>query len=166
MKTQSQVCPACQGRRILSSSSGQAQVCPLCQGKGTVQPEPLRVPFDYTVDVVVPLNGQGSATLQINQDADFEWIWIVSTQTNAALTVVVTDNGTGRKLMSNPINIANFAGTAQLPFPLVEPFILPRSTSYLFQFQDSSGAQNTVEVVLRGYKLFPQDEHEQQVAAT
>lgn len=116
---------------------------------------PLRVPFEYVVNAVVPLNGNLPVSLQIQQDADFEWVFRVATRTDPRVTIDVSDGATGRKYTSAPVNIDNYAGTAALPFPLVEPFIIARATSINFAFQDSSGAQNTVQFVLSGYKLFP-----------
>jgi hypothetical protein len=118
---------------------------------------PLRIPFDYVVNAIVPLNSTGfNVSLQIQQDADFEVVFIVGTRTDARADVSMSDGATGRSFMSGPVNVDNFFGTAQLPFPLVEPYIVARSTSVNFQFRDTSGAQNTIQVVLRGYKLFPQ----------
>jgi hypothetical protein len=117
---------------------------------------PLRVPFEYVVNAVVPLNGNVPVSLQIQQDADFEWVFRIASRTDPRLTVDVSDGATGRKYTLAPVNIDNFAGSAQLPFPLVEPFIIARATSITFTFTDSSGAQNTVQLVLSGYKLFPQ----------
>jgi hypothetical protein len=102
------------------------------------------------------LNGNLPVSLQIQQDADFEWVFRVATRTDPRVTIDVSDGATGRKYTSAPVNIDNYAGTAALPFPLVEPFIIARATSINFAFQDSSGAQNTVQFVLSGYKLFPQ----------
>lgn len=124
---------------------------------------PLRIPFDYVVNAVVAANaGQAGGpsanlqVLQIQQDADFEWIFTVGTSTSPSGDINVQDGATGRALMSAPVNYANFFGTAQLPFPLVEPYIIARSTAVNFTFRDASGATNTVQLVLRGYKLFPQ----------
>lgn len=119
-------------------------------------PPPLRVPFEYVVNAVVPANGNVPVSLQIQQDADFEWVFRIASRTDPRVTVDVTDGATGRKYTLVPVNIDNFAGTAQLPFPLVEPFIIARATSIGFAFQDSSAAQNTVQLILSGYKLFPQ----------
>lgn len=126
---------------------------------------PLRIPFDYVVNAIVPANaGQPAGpaalnvSLQIQQDADFELVFIVGTSTSPLGDVAVQDGATGRNLMSAPVNYANFFGTAQLPFPLVEPYIIARSTAVNFSFRDASGAQNTVQLVLRGYKLFPQSQ--------
>jgi hypothetical protein len=124
---------------------------------------PLRIPFDYVINAIVPANaGQAGGpaafnfSLQVQQDADFEWVFTVGTSTSPLGDVNVQDGSTGRNLMSAPVNFANFFGTAQLPFPLVEPYIIARSTAVNFVFRDASAAQNTVQLVLRGYKLFPQ----------
>lgn len=118
---------------------------------------PLRIPFDYVINAVVPLNSQGfPVSLQIQQDADFEWVFTVGTSTSPLGDVDISDGATGRRLNSAPVNFPNFFGTAQLPFPLVEPYVIARSSALNFAFRDASGAQNTVQLVLRGYKLFPQ----------
>jgi hypothetical protein len=117
---------------------------------------PLRIPFDYVVNGIVALNSSLSVSLQIQQDADFEVVFLAGTRTSPLLTVAMSDGATGRSFSNAPVNVDNFFGTAQLPFPLVEPYVFARSTSVNFAFLDSSGAQNTVQVVLRGYKLFPQ----------
>lgn len=117
---------------------------------------PLRVPFEYVVNAVVPANGNVSVSIQVQQDADVEWVFRIASRTDPRVTIDVSDGATGRKYTSAPVNIDNYAGTAQLPFPLVEPFIIARATSLNFTFADSSGAQNTVQFVVSGYKLFPQ----------
>jgi hypothetical protein len=131
--------------------------------KAVPPPVPLRIPFDYVINQIVPANaGQTGGpqpavfVLQIQQDADFEWVFIVGTSTSPLGDVNVQDGATGRSEMSAPVNFANYFGTAQLPFPLVEPYIIARSTTLTFAFRESSGATNTVQIVLRGYKLFPQ----------
>ena len=118
---------------------------------------PLRIPFDYVVNATVPANSTGfPVSLQIQQDADFEIVFLVGTHTSPLADVNVQDGATGRSFMSAPVNVDNYFGTAQLPFPLVEPYIIARSSSINFTFRDTSGAQNMIQLVLRGYKLFPQ----------
>lgn len=119
---------------------------------------PLRIPFDYVVNAVVPANSAGfPVSLQIQQDADFEIVFLVGTRTDPRADVTMADGATGRNFMNNAaVNVDNFFGTAQLPFPLVEPYIVARSGSLNFVFRDTSAAQNTIQLVLRGYKLFPQ----------
>lgn len=118
---------------------------------------PLRIPFDYVVNAIVPANSTGfPVSLQIQQDADFEIVFLVGTRTSNLADVTMSDGATGRAFFSAAVNVDNFFGTAQLPFPLVEPYIIARSSSLNFVFRDTSGAQNTIQLVLRGYKLFPQ----------
>ena len=126
-------------------------------------PPPLRIPFDYVINAILPANagqpgGPAAVTvvLQIQQDADFEWVFTVGTSTSPLGDLTLQDGATGRSLTFAPVNYANFFGTAQLPFPLVEPYIIARSTAVNWVFRDASGSPNTVQVVLRGYKLFPQ----------
>ena len=118
---------------------------------------PLRIPFDYVVNAVVPANSPGfPVSLQIQQDADFEIVFLAGSRTSPLADVAMSDGATGRSFSNAPVNVDNFFGTAQLPFPLVEPYIVARSSSLNFSFRDTSAAQNTIQLVLRGYKLFPQ----------
>jgi hypothetical protein len=124
---------------------------------------PLRIPFDYVVNAIVPANsGQAGGpapflvSLQIQQDADFETVFLAGTRTSPLADVQMSDGATGRNFSNAPVNVDNFFGTAQLPFPLVEPYVFARSTSVNFSFRESSGAPNTIQLVLKGYKLFPQ----------
>ena len=118
---------------------------------------PLRIPFDYVVNAIVPGNSTGFAvSLQIQQDADFELVFLAGTRTSPLADVAMSDGATGRSFSNAPVNVDNFFGTAQLPFPLVEPYIVARATSVNFSFRDTSGVTNTIQLVLKGYKLFPQ----------
>jgi hypothetical protein len=160
-------CNTCKGRGLTPNVSGTNwQTCPTCEGAGAVQPTPARVPRWYPLQVIVPLNGQNSGNVQIGVDADFEWIFTMYQSTSALLSVSVQDGSSGKALTVSggalvSVPIALFAGTAQLPFPLLEPYIIARSSTVNFQFSDSSGAQNTVTIVLMGNALFPQDAQEQ-----
>ena len=161
-------CQTCQGRGKTPDVAGrQWQTCPSCEGAGAVQPTPARVPRWYSVQVVVPASGSNNGNIQILQDADFEWVFTLSSQTSTSLNVTCTDGSTQRILTptNNPstgvIPISLFAGTAQLPFPLLEPYIIARSSTMQFEFTDTSGSQNTVTMVLQGFSLFPQDAPQQ-----
>lgn len=155
-------CKSCAGRGLVTNAARQAQTCPNCSGSGVQAQKVYRVFYDYTFPTVALTASQSGvgAVLQIQFDSDFEWIWLVSTQTGA-YSVQLQDGSTGRMLSNAPINNANFAGTAQLPFPLVEPYLLARSTSLNATFNDLSGSNNSVQLTLRGYKLFPQSAPEQ-----
>lgn len=151
-------CPACNGRGVLNNGRGQAQVCPLCNGDGVKQLAPFRVPFDYVLpNAVLTANQVGVVVTQVvDQDADFEWIWIASSQTGI-YSVTLRDPSTGRDMSTAPVNGENYSGTAQLPFPLVEPYVWARTSVIKATFNDRSGAGNTVQLVLRGYKLYPRN---------
>lgn len=148
------VCPSCQGRGQQMVAGGGRVQCPNCGGTGANQ-QVFRVPFDYVWPSIVLTALQNlPATLQIDQDSDFEWIWVVADQTGA-WKIQVRDGSTGRTLSNNAVNNDNYAGTAQLPFPLVEPYLIARSTVMTASVTDLSNAGNTVQLVFRGYKLFP-----------
>jgi len=150
-------CPTCRGHRILGRPP-QAQACPVCDGTGVKQTQPIRVPYDFVFPnaVLTALQVGVPVAPQFDADADFEWLETVSTQTGI-YSVQLTDTSTGRLLSSAPVNSLNFAGTAQLPHVLVEPYIIPRASVIKALFNDLSNAGNTVQLTLRGYKLFPRN---------
>jgi hypothetical protein len=158
------VCKGCAGRGLVTNAARQMQQCPVCSGSGQQPQKVYRVFFDYVFPQTVLLaNAVGNAVLQIQFDSDFEWIWIVGSSTGT-YTIQINDSSTGRNLSNSPVNNVNFVGTAQLPFPLVEPYLLARSTTITAAITDTSNAGNTIQLVFRGYKLFPQDAPQQGAA--
>lgn len=156
-----QTCPACRGRAVLNNARGQAQVCPVCGGTGSAASNPYRIPFDYPFNAVIAAGfGTTTVTLTIDQDSDFEHIFWVANG-SGLFNVQISDTSTGRKLSNVPINGENFAGTAQNPFPLIEPYIWARSASVSAVFVDRSGNANTIQLTMKGYKLFPQNAPQQ-----
>lgn len=157
--TGGQQCPSCRGRGVLPTRSGN-QVCPNCKGTGVIEQQPIRVPFDLVLPnaVLTALQQGVPQQQQVDQDADFEWVFTVANSTGL-FSVQLTDPSTGRTLNSanTPVNGENFAGTAQNPFPLVEPYVWPRSGVVKALFNDRSNAGNTIQLVLRGYKLYPRN---------
>ena len=116
-----------------------------------------RRPRDYVLNVLVPANGAIEGNISIRTNGDFEWVWLIGSRTDPRVTVQVEDGSVGGgELLSNlPINIDNFIGTAALPFPLVEPYIMPKSSVLSFRFRDNGfAAPNTIQLVLRGYELY------------
>jgi hypothetical protein len=149
---------------------GRATACPICEGAGTLQLTPARIPIWYIIPAVVPASGTLVVQQQIRQEADFEWVFTASMQTSPSLFVSMTDGSTGRQITNPGTNqnpnagvcpISLFAGTAQLPFPLLEPYIIARSSTVSFIFTDASAAQNTVYLALIGFSLFPQNAQQQ-----
>lgn len=117
--------------------------------------------FDYVLNAVVnpaaAAPPQPLANQQLNGDGDydFEWHELVGSRTSALLTVAMRDATDAGKLFQNaPVNIDNWLGTAQLPHVIVPQFLIKRF-NLSFDFVDTSGAANTVQLALRGYKLVP-----------
>ena len=145
----------------------------MCDGTGATQLTPARIPVWYNVPTqAIAPTATVPFTLQINQNADFEWVFTMATWTSALLNVSLTDGATGRAITQAqntqnqsgvgvcPINL--FAGpNAGLPFPLLEPYVLARATSVQFYFTDLSGATNTLNLVLQGFQLVPQNAMQQ-----
>jgi hypothetical protein len=126
--------------------------------------------FEYVLDRVVPANAvQDPTQMQILSDADFEWWWNKANRTSNLLKLLMKEAGTGRDFIGttasavagaatfNGIFIDNWAGTAaaNASFPLAVPYIMPSTRTYTFLFTDTSGAPNTVQIVLSGFKLWP-----------
>lgn len=125
--------------------------------------------FSYVLDRVVPGNAvQDPNQLQILADADFEWWWLLASRTSNLLKVLMSEQATGRQFIGttasaisgagafNGINIDLLAGTAlaTAAFPLAVPFVMPATRTYSLLFTDTSGANNTVELVFSGFKLW------------
>jgi hypothetical protein len=147
-------CSVCRGNKILGNPP-RAQACPVCGGTGVTQKQPTRVPYDWVFPnaVLTALQVGIGVAPQFDADADFEWVETVSTQTGI-YSVQLKDTSTGRLLSNNPVNSLNFAGTAQLPHVLIEPYIIPRAAAMQAIFNDLSNAGNTIQLTLKGYKLF------------
>lgn len=56
----------------------------------------------------------------------------------------------------NGINFNLFCGlaSAAAAFPLAVPFVMPATRTYTLLYTDSSGAQQTIELVFSGFKLW------------
>lgn len=113
--------------------------------------------FHYITNFAFAASGTLSGTLQIDSDADFQLLMVQGTRDNAAVTVEVTEGGAGGLAwQSAPVNIDNFMGTAQLPFPAgLIPQLLPKKRVYKFSLVNTSGGANNVQIDFWGYKLYP-----------
>jgi hypothetical protein len=164
---QSQItCPTCNGSgKVFNSQSGQTTTCPTCGGTGKVNVTLADLPFWYPAPVTLTSGQQNlNATITIDNDADFEWRWIIASSilsngSAGLFSVTLIDRFTSRPLMSPgiPINGENIAGSAQLPFILPKPYLLRRTSSILLQFNERSvpggGVTNSVQFNLVGYKI-------------
>lgn len=123
--------------------------------------------FSYVLDRVVPGNAvQDPNQLQILSDADFEWWFLAGSRTSALLKVLMNEQATGRAFIGttagsaaafNGINIDNWLGQASAAamFPLAVPYVMPATRVYSILLTDTSGVNNTVEIVFSGFKLWP-----------
>lgn len=112
--------------------------------------------FHYIANFAFAANGTILQTIQIDSDADFQLLMLLGSRDSNAVTVTVTEGGAGGlSWMSAPVNIDNFLGTAQLPFPggLI-PQLLPKKRVYQLSLVNLGGANN-VQISFWGYKLFP-----------
>jgi hypothetical protein len=106
---------------------------------------------------IVPASAVADANpLTILPDADFEWWWSVLQRTSGLLALSIQEAGSGRLFMNAPVNVDNWAGqiSANAAFPVVVPYIMPRTRTYTFTFTETSAAPNTVQLVLSGFKRF------------
>lgn len=159
MPTQMTPCATCQGTGAIVVN-GTAQTCPVCEGSRIQEPQYLRLPFWYCIapatagQVYVAASTSVSGALQIEPRADFELVWLAATATSMSFTTELTD-ASGRTWQNLPVNGANQWGTAQLPFALIVPVVLPMRTALNFKITDTSGSNNTIQLALIGYELYP-----------
>ena len=126
----------------------------------------VKIPRVLVVDAVVPLNTQLPSILTIPQDADFEWWFLAAFRTDSRMKVLITEAATQRAMIYsgsqqssssvfNGVFIDNLAGlvASNGAFPVAVPYVMPASRSYQHAFTDSSGAQNTVQLVYHGFAL-------------
>lgn len=126
--------------------------------------------FDYCVDAIVPASQvQLPVQWQILSDADWEWWWNLVFRTSGQLKLLMKEQATGRDFIGttasassqpasfNGILIDLWGGQANQTggFPLAVPYICPATRVYSLLFTDLSGAQNTVQLVFSGFKLWP-----------
>jgi len=113
--------------------------------------------FHYIVNNTHAGNDTQTSSFQIDSDADFQLLFLIGSRTSASATIEVTEGSAGGLAwQSNPVNIDNFLGTAQNPFPAgLIPQLMPKKRSYKVKTVDSSGAANSIQVDFWGYKLYP-----------
>lgn len=149
-------CPACSGAGAVGNivTGGKLQ-CPVCAGNGVVSTSGLGdLYFEYLFNPPqLTANQQGvAAIVNIQNDADFEVHYIKSNSTGL-YSVQLTDQFRNTTLSSAAINGENFTGTGQLPVVLRKPWKLLKTSVVVATFNDRSGALNTIQLTLGGYKL-------------
>jgi hypothetical protein len=126
-----------------------------------VQKKYQRRPYDVMFpDTVVAASGQASQSIKIVSDYDFEWWDTVFTATSSNAKVRMEVNSVSFMNSVTPgnqngVQLANWGGTAQLPYARRFPWVLHQGDQATLYFTDLSGNQNTIETVLRGFQLIP-----------
>jgi hypothetical protein len=175
-----QTCPACGGSGVAQTVSG-AVTCGLCGGAGEVESSEARQPFAYVFNPnqqsqtgspvstpgTVPASGTALAIKQIDPSSDFEWVFTVASFTSPQLLVYLRDDTIN--FTSDPVLLSLFAGTAQLPFPVWiggKPYVFGAKSVLEFTLTDQSGAANTGQIVLWGYKILKRSQGANATAVT
>lgn len=92
-------------------------------------------------------------SIPIYPDSYFVIKKLTSTQT-APFGVRLVNGATGRFFSNDRINNANVMGTIQLPNRLSDPVVVPPSSNLQVEITDLSGAPNTVQAALIGFRVF------------
>ncbi len=127
--------------------------------------EVLRVPDAYVLSAVLTSQQTLQFTIGIQQKANFEWVNRIAKSTGS-FRVQIQDAATGRNLITNnppagsavaanTADAAVYFGTAQLPNPLLQPYVFARSSAIVVTLTDTSVAGNTIEINFDGFDLYP-----------
>jgi hypothetical protein len=155
-------CPSCGGRQLVANAqTGSPEPCPNCQNFMTgVVGLDYRYLFAQNPANPTPLvltAGQTNvgASVAINNDSDFVCDRFIASSTGL-FSIYMTDEFSARPMMPSQnvfINGENISGTAQLPYWLPKPWLIKRTSTVSALFTDRSGAGNTIQFLLAGYKV-------------
>jgi len=122
--------------------------------------EGLPVPFWYNFNLTVNLPGStsGTTTKQISNEADFQWVFTMadSAPSTNGLQCLLEDLSSNFKFSSDPVDIANFAGTGQLPLPILEPYTFGKGTQLRITVNDNNSGLSApvkVQIAMFGFLL-------------
>ena len=113
------------------------------------------VTYDYPEDIVLT----GSATnvadvIKTDTDAPFHLCaLILNSYTSVQFSVQINVNGV-YYMSEFPILGGNIASDPAAPPPVLGKFIIPAGANINFTFNELSGATNTLQLILRGMKLY------------
>jgi hypothetical protein len=112
--------------------------------------------FTYSYDGTI-LNSAGgilSDGVQTDTSAPFHWMAIViNSYTSIAFAVRFGINGT-YYISQNQVMASNYQSDPSAPFTLVGQLIVPAGGRITIDATNFSGADNTIEILFRGVKLF------------
>jgi len=115
----------------------------------------------YRIPITVATAGQtylaANTTVNIPYQVvnfPFRWLFAVASSTGT-FTTLIYDVGRVYYLSPSALNNVNEWGTAQLPMPLLTPYTFQQNTQVQFTVTDTSGANNTIQLVLIGHQIVP-----------
>jgi hypothetical protein len=123
----------------------------------TVQRENQRlVPYHLSTEIVtLSANQQATLVVAVPGDADFEARYITAKYTSGLLTMVVRDSGTRLEIQNRATYVPNMAGTGAQPYVLPSPGLFVRNCNIELVVADTSGAENTFQITLCGFLVYP-----------
>lgn len=120
--------------------------------------------FTYVVPVTLAASSTGSFTLILANDSEFDLQAISATTSQDLVTdntppnnfsLIVRDSTSGRDYSSAPVNRNNLAGLFPRNIENEGRCIrFPRKQQLDFQFQNLTANPLTIQVALKGYKVF------------
>jgi hypothetical protein len=142
-------CKTCQGGGVINAG-GVVQECPSCDGTGKAYIPGLF--YSYGVTVTLTANQQNVQTTISILNAPFKWIFATSQQTGA-FSVLLADAKNSRQFFNEPLHYALIFGTAQHPFPVLNPWTFDQNGAIQITLNDLSGASNTIWLGFIGVQL-------------
>jgi hypothetical protein len=114
----------------------------------------IDVEFSYVYDVVLAaselLTGQA---VSLHRDADFAWRGYINVVATGTYRIQFKDSQ-GYNLSNDMLESANIAGTPSNPFPVFPEVLYPAGGAIGIDIEDTSVAQNTIQIVFRGVKRY------------
>ena len=117
--------------------------------------------------LLLAAGGSSADTIAIEADSDFilqkltYLATVADAQTTDATRIIpnvliqITDTGSGRQLMQNPIGVSEFFGTGKLPFILPNPRLFMRNSTIQIAYTSFEAAVvNDVRLAFIGYKIY------------
>lgn len=141
-------CPTCQGGGVVNAG-GTLQNCPSCGGSGKAYIPGLF--YTYGISIVLGANAAAQQVINI-LNAPFKWIFATAASTGA-FTVQLADAKNLRQFFNTPLHNSLVFGTAQNPFPVLNPWTFDQNGAIQINVADISGAGNTIWLGFIGVQL-------------
>jgi hypothetical protein len=131
------------------NAGGTLQACPICEGSGKAYIPGLY----YAYGITTTLGANASQQLAISiLNAPFKWIFSTSVQ-SGPFTVSLADAKNQRQFFNTPLHYELVFGTAQNPFPVLNPWTFDQNGVIQINLTDLSGASNTIWLGFIGVQL-------------